>query len=414
MEFIDFDLHDSVVEGIEAMGFKEATPIQEQAIPAILSGRDLIASAQTGTGKTAAFTLPIIDEIGATKDDGKVKALIICPTRELAVQISQHIEGMSYFTSVSSIAVYGGGDGASFAREKKAMTQGVDIIVGTPGRIIAHLTMGNVDLSELMFFVLDEADRMLDMGFLDDIMKIESHCKKVRQNLLFSATMPPKIRTLAKKILTDPNEISIAISKPAERIKQMAFVVYEDQKLELLKYIFGKRVYKSVIIFCSSKIMTKQLAQSLKAANLKADAIHSDLEQSKREEVLMDFKSGKLAILVATDIIARGIDIDEIEMVVNYDVPRDGESYVHRIGRTARAAASGKAYTFVSESERKYFYEIEELLEMEVPKANVPGFLGRTPRYDREQLGSRKPRGNKRNFKQGKGRPNKGPHKPQR
>ena len=371
-----------MIEGIEATGYETATPVQEKVIPIILSGQDLIASAQTGTGKTAAFLLPVIHKLIQSKIEDQVNALVIVPTRELAVQIAQNLEGLSYFTSISSIAVYGGGDGSSFSNEKQALSHGADIVICTPGRMIAHLNMGYVKLQGLQYLILDEADRMLDMGFYDDIMKIISYLPAKRQNLLFSATMPFKIRDLAKKILHEPAEINIAISKPPERIVQEAFVVYDTQKIPLVKFLLSSGNFKSVLIFCSKKNNVKQLTRELKHARFSAEEIHSDLEQAAREEVLLAFKNRRLKILVATDILSRGIDIDNIDLVINYDVPNDGEDYVHRIGRTARAETDGVAYTFISEKEQGKFMTIEKLLGKPVTKAKVPQQFGPTPDYD--------------------------------
>ncbi|UII25270.1 DEAD/DEAH box helicase [Fulvivirga maritima] len=382
MKFKELGLDDRLLEGISAIGFEDATPVQEQAIPKIISGKDIIASAQTGTGKTAAFLLPVIHQILQMEDDqNNIKALIIVPTRELAVQIDQQMEGLSYFTSVSSIAVYGGGDGQSFSREKSALTQGADVIIGTPGRLIAHLNLGYVQVSNLKCLVLDEADRMLDMGFHDDLMKIISYLPKQRQNLMFSATMPPKIRDLARKILQEPDEINIAISKPAERVAQAAFILYDNQKIPLAKYLLQAKKLQSVIIFCSTKNSAKQLSKELKKLEFSVEDIHSDLDQGEREQVLRDFKNKKLSILVATDILSRGIDVEDIELVVNYDVPNDGEDYIHRIGRTARAASKGVAFTFVNEKEQNKFYAIEQLLETSVPKGKLPAEIGEGPEY---------------------------------
>ena len=383
MNFKDFGFDARLMEGIEASGYEDATPVQEQVIPLIMAGRDVIASAQTGTGKTAAFLLPLINKIITTPhEDHTNNALVIVPTRELAIQISQHMEGLSYFTSVSSIAVYGGGDGNAFVQEKKALSHGADIVVCTPGKMMAHIKMGYVKFGGLKYLVLDEADRMLDMGFYDDIMFIINNLPKKRQNLLFSATMPHKIRDMARKILHNPAEVNISISKPPEKIKQEAFIVYDTQKIPLVKYLLRKKDFKSVLIFCSSKISVKQLTRELKKSNLPADEIHSDLEQDKREDVLMKFKSGRVPILIATDILSRGIDIDNIDLVINYDVPHDGEDYVHRIGRTARAEAEGTAYTFVSLKEQRKFLAIEKLLGKPVPKALVPEEFGETPGFN--------------------------------
>lgn len=370
------------MEGIDAIGFQDATPVQDATIPLILEGKDIIASAQTGTGKTAAFLLPVINKILEEPEDDHIKALIIVPTRELAVQIDQQLEGLSYYTSVSSLAVYGGGDGQSFEREKRALSEGADIIIGTPGRLIAHLTLNYVKVEFLKYLILDEGDRMLDMGFNEDIMKIIGYLPKKRQSLLFSATMPPKIRKLAKDILIEPEEINIAISKPNEKIVQAAFVVYENQKIPLVEHILRADWLRSVIVFCSTKDSAKQLTRDLKKKKLSAEQIHSDLDQKEREEVLNRFKSRKLTTLVATDILSRGIDIEDIDIVINYDVPNDGEDYIHRIGRTARAASQGGAFTFISESEQGKFAVIEQLLGKPVPKAKVPAYIGEGPAYD--------------------------------
>ena len=382
MKFTDLGLDQRILDSIDAMGYETATPVQQQVMVPILEGKDIIASAQTGTGKTAAFLLPLIHRLltvpHAVND---INAMIIVPTRELAIQIAESLEGLSYFTDVSSIAVYGGGDGNSFNSEKKALTTGVDIVVCTPGRMIAHLNMGYVKLKGLKYLVLDEADRMLDMGFNDDIMRIISFLPKERQNLLFSATMPHKMRELARKILHEPVEINIAISKPPEKIVQKAFVVYEAQKVPIIKDMLGSNKYQNVIVFCSKKQNVKQLTAELKKAKLLAEEIHSDLEQQKREQVLQDFRNRKLNILVATDILSRGIDIEDIDLVINYDVPNDGEDYVHRIGRTARAASTGTAFTLVGEREQNKMAAIETLLGEPVPKGMVPDEFGKTPAY---------------------------------
>ncbi|MEO8768587.1 MAG: DEAD/DEAH box helicase [Ferruginibacter sp.] len=382
MNFNTFGFDPRLMEGIDASGYEEATPVQQQVIPHILSGKDIIASAQTGTGKTAAFLLPLINKIiTSTHDQHTINALVIVPTRELAVQIAQHLEGLSYFTNISSIAVYGGGDGNAFVQEKKALSMGADIVVCTPGKMMAHIKMGYVKLDGLKYLVLDEADRMLDMGFYDDIMFIIKHLPPHRQNLLFSATMPQKIRELARKILHQPEEVNISISKPNEKITQEAFIVYETQKIPLVLHLLRKSHYKMVLIFCSSKLSVKQLTRELKRNKILADEIHSDLDQDKREDVLIQFKSRRLPVLVATDILSRGIDIDDIDLVINYDVPHDGEDYVHRIGRTARAAAEGSAITLVSVKEQRKLTAIEKLLGKPVPKAEVPAEFGETPEY---------------------------------
>ena len=382
MNFKEFGFDERLLEGIDASGYSEATPVQAQVIPLVLAGKDIIASAQTGTGKTAAFLLPLINNIiSSPVNHHSITALVIVPTRELAIQIAQHMEGLSYFTSVSSIAVYGGGDGNAFVQEKKALSAGADVVVCTPGKMLAHINMGYVKFQGLKYLILDEADHMLDMGFYDDIMRIIHALPKQRQNLLFSATMPHKIRELAKTILHKPEEVSISISKPNDKIKQLAYVVYDTQKIPLVKFILHQKSFSSVLIFCSSKISVKQLTRELKRTNLPVDEIHSDLEQDKREEVLMHFKSGRIQVLVATDILSRGIDIDNIGLVLNYDVPHDGEDYVHRIGRTARAAAEGTAITFISVKEQRKFAVIEKLLGKQVTKAEVPEQFGEAPVY---------------------------------
>ncbi|MEZ5070513.1 MAG: DEAD/DEAH box helicase [Bacteroidales bacterium] len=382
MTFNDFGFHPDLQEGIDAMGFENPTPIQEQAIPAILEGKDIIGSAQTGTGKTAAFLLPVIQHIVANREESKTRALVIVPTRELAQQIDQQMEGFSYFTPISSIAVYGGSDGSVFTREKKALTEGTEMVICTPGRMIAHLNNNYVDFSELKYLILDEADRMLDMGFYEDIMKIIQYLPKKRQNLMFAATMPPEIRTLAKTVLHEPVEVSIAISKPAEKVLQVAYVVYEAQKLPLTVHLLKGRNLKSVIVFCSTKLSAKTLNRQLKKEGLEAQDIHSDLDQKEREDIMLRFRNRKLNILVATDLLSRGIDIDNIELIINYDGPHEGEDYIHRIGRTARAASDGIAITLISEAEQHKFARIEKLLEKPVTKATLPPALGDGPDYD--------------------------------
>ena len=387
MKFIDLGLDERILAGIDAMGYENATPVQQQVMVPILAGKDIIAAAQTGTGKTAAFLLPLLHRLLTMPHTaGDINAMVIVPTRELAIQIAESIEGLSYFTDVSSIAVYGGGDGNSFTAEKKALTSGVDIVVCTPGRMIAHLNMGYVKLKGLKYLVLDEADRMLDMGFSDDLAKITTFLPKERQNLLFSATMPVKMRDLAKKILKDPIEINIAISKPPEQITQKAFVVYEAQKVPIIKDMLRSKKFTKVIVFCSKKQNVKVLTAELKRAKLAVEEIHSDLDQKSREQYLQDFRNQKTNILVATDILSRGIDIDDIDLVINYDVPNDGEDYIHRIGRTARAATSGTAFTLIGEKEQSKFATIEELLGVPVLKGVVPEEFGPTPIYAPKQV----------------------------
>jgi superfamily II DNA/RNA helicase len=415
LTFKEFGLEESLLEGIDASGYENATPVQEQVIPLILKGKDIIASAQTGTGKTAAFLLPIVNKLIQSSNPDTVNALVIVPTRELAVQIAQNMEGLSYFTNVSSIAVYGGGDGSNFSTEKQALSRGAEVVICTPGRMISHLNMGYVKLSGLQYLVLDEADRMLDMGFFDDIMKIISFLPAQRQNLLFSATMPTKIRDLARKILHDPAEINISLSKPPARIDQQAYVVYESQKIPLVKWLLKSSNNKSTLIFCSKKHNVKQLTMELRRSKFNANEIHSDLDQPSREEVLLQFKSQRLPILVATDILSRGIDIDNIEMVINYDVPNDGEDYVHRIGRTARAETDGTACTFISEKEQNKFKTIEDLLGHPVNKVTLPDEFGKAPEYHPGSKGGKSGRGRRdhgRGGSNGHGQPNRGPSKP--
>lgn len=348
-----------------------------------MDGKDIIASAQTGTGKTAAFLLPILHKLMSEEHkDAEVHALIMVPTRELAIQISSHLDGLTYFSSISSIAIYGGGDGGSFVREKQALSTGVDIVVATPGKLISHLNMGYVKMKDLKYLILDEADRMLDMGFHDDIMKIISFLSVKRQTLMFSATMPPRILQLAKSILHEPVEVSVALSKPPESIKQQAYVVYDTQKIPTIQHILAEKEYRSVLIFCSKKQTVKQLAAQLQRMKYNAKDIQSDLDQSQREDVLLEFSSKRLPILIATDILSRGIHIDNIELVINYDVPSDGEDYVHRIGRTARAETKGAAITFVNNEDQHKFQRIEKLIGKVVEKVPLPAALGGGPEYD--------------------------------
>ena len=413
MNFTDFNFDPRLQESIDSMGYTTATPVQQQVIPLILAGKDVIASAQTGTGKTAAFLLPIIHKIlTEPQDHHSINALVIVPTRELAIQISQALEGMGYFTDVSGLPVYGGGDGDLFNTEKKALSTGADIVICTPGRMIAHLQMGYVKLQGLKYLILDEADRMLDMGFHGDILKIIGFLPKERQNLLFSATMPPKMRELAKKILHNPEEINIAISKPPEKIRQGAFVVFDEQKIGLVSFMLRSNPYRLAIVFCSSKDSVKKLTFELKRAHLKVAEIHSDLEQLEREKVLLDFRNEKLRVLVATDILSRGIDIDIIDLVINYDVPHDAEDYVHRIGRTARAERDGTALTLINPRDQRKFADIERLLEKEVTKLPVPPDLGPAPEWKpferRFEGGGGRFGGGGGGFKGGGGKPRKG------
>ena len=393
MDFSSFNFHESLAESIESSGYKKATLIQEKAIPVIMDGKDIIASAQTGTGKTAAFLLPILHKLMSEEHtDSEVHALIMVPTRELAIQISSHLDGLTYFSSISSMAIYGGGDGGSFVREKQALSRGVDIVVATPGKLISHLNMGYVKMKELKYLILDEADRMLDMGFHDDIMKIISFLPAKRQTLMFSATMPPRILQLAKSILDEPVEVSVALSKPPESIKQQAYIVYDTQKIPIIQHILAEKEYKSVLIFCSKKQTVKQLPAQLQRMKYNAKDIQSDLDQSQREDVLLEFSSKRLPILIATDILSRGIHIDNIELVINYDVPSDGEDYVHRIGRTARAETKGAAITFVNNDDQHKFQRIEKLIGKIVEKVELPAALGKGPSYEASSSRNRGPK----------------------
>lgn len=377
------------------MGFTKATPIQEQAIPLIGQGNDLIACAQTGTGKTAAYLLPILNKIAKDTKPG-VNALILVPTRELALQIDHQIMGLGYFTGATSIPVYGGGDGASYEQQKQAIKEGVHIIVATPGRLIAHLSSGNFDFSKLQHLVLDEADNMLDMGFHDDIMRIISYLPKQRQSLLFSATMPPKIRTLAKKILNDPKEINIAISKPSAGIDQHAYLVHDDQKNKLITLLLADPKYDSTIVFASRKSAVKELARELAKNGIAVEGFHSDLDQNERESIMQRFRAKRLKVLIGTDVISRGIDIVGISLVVNYDVPPDPEDYVHRVGRTARADTKGTAITFVNAKDQQKFARIENLIGYEIPKVPLPEGFTEGPVYDPSRKSSHEHNGRKR------------------
>ena len=382
MKFSELNLEECVLQALDAMNFSECTPVQEHTIPVILEGRDLIGVAQTGTGKTAAYLLPVLNQLskGGYPVDA-INCIIMAPTRELAQQIDQQMEGFSYFMPASSVAVYGGNDGVRFEQEKKGLTLGADVVIATPGRLISHLSLGYVDLSKVSFFILDEADRMLDMGFADDILQIVKYLPKERQTIMFSATMPNKIQQLAKTILTDPVEVKLAVSKPADKIIQAAYICYEAQKLGIIKSLFNAQKPERVIIFASSKLKVKEVAKALKHLNLNVGEMHSDLEQCQREAIMHEFRNGRINMLVATDIVARGIDIDDIRLVINYDVPHDSEDYVHRIGRTARANNDGCAITFVSETEQTRFKQIEDFLGKSIYKIPVPAELGEAPIY---------------------------------
>lgn len=381
LHFHDFEFCYDIQDSLDDMGFETPTPIQEMAIPIILSGQDLIGCAQTGTGKTAAFLLPILDKLARNPSE-VTDTLIIVPTRELALQIDQALQGFCYHASISSAVIYGGGDGATFEREKKALEHGANVIIATPGRLISHLNMNTVKAGQLKHLILDEADRMLNMGFVDDILRIIQYLPKKRQTLMFSATMPPKIRSLASKLLTNPQEISLAVSKPAEKVVQTAYMVHNGQKNKLVQYILKEKNLSSTIIFVSTRQKVKELERDLRKSGLHVQAIHSDLEQNEREEVLRNFRSKKLPVLVATDILSRGIDIEDIGMVINYDVPRDPEDYIHRIGRTARAESEGEAVTLITELDQNKFLQIEKLIERTLDKTPLPSDIGVGPEYN--------------------------------
>lgn len=406
MKFSEFGLVPTLEEGLDSMGFVNATPIQEQTIPAILAHKDLIACAQTGTGKTAAYLLPVLNKI-ATNPQERINTLVLVPTRELALQIDQQVMGLGYFTGATSIAVYGGGDGAGYEQQKRAMREGSNIVVATPGRLISHLTSGNFDFSHLEHLVLDEADTMLDMGFYDDILRIISYLPKKRQSLLFSATMPPKIRALAKKILYAPEEINIAISKPSEGIDQFAYMVYDPQKNDLIKQVLADPKYSSVIVFASRKDTVKTLARELSSKGVALAGFHSDLDQGQREEIMNKFRAKKLNVLIGTDVISRGIDIVGIDLVINYDVPPDPEDYVHRVGRTARAATKGTAITFINDKDQYRFAQIESLIGYEIRKVDLPEGIAKGPSYNPGAKKDRKPfNKHKNNNRNRKPRPN--------
>lgn len=389
MKFEEFGFSDTLLDALFYMGFENATPIQEQAIPQILEGFDLLASAQTGTGKTAAFMLPILDKLIKDGND-TTSALIVVPTRELALQIDQQIQGFSYTTNISSISLYGGGSGQEWETQKRALKNGVHVIVATPGKLISFIKNKYVSCDTIKYLILDEADRMLDIGFYDDIMSIIDSLPKKKQTLLFSATMPDKIIKMSKKILTDPKEIKIAISKPAEKILQASYIVYDEQKNGLLvQLIKDKPKYKSIIIFTSTKKNVSKITSALNAKSLNAKGISSNLIQTDREKVMQEFRARNIRILVATDVISRGIDVKDINLVVNYDVPRDAEDYVHRIGRTARADTSGVAITLVNEDDMRSFSKIEKLIEKEIIKMKVPEEFGETPKWNPNHRGSR-------------------------
>ena len=381
MYFDELDISDDLLDALDAMNFEECTPIQEQAIPRILEGHDLMGIAQTGTGKTAAYLLPVLDELShGNYPQDSVNCIIMAPTRELAQQIDQQVEGFAYYLDgVSSVAVYGGNDGIRFEQERRGLELGADIIIATPGRLISHLNGGHIDLKKVSFFILDEADRMLDMGFYDDIMKIASFLSEKRQTIMFSATMPDNIQKLAQNILHNPVEVKIAVSKPAEKIQQTAYLCYDGMKDRIVEKVLSDDTLDRVILFASSKQKVKELNITLKRKGFNVGAMHSDLVQREREEIMLAFKNRRISVLIATDIVSRGIDIDDIQMVINYDVPRDPEDYVHRIGRTARANREGQAITMVTPKDWQYLLKIEHLIEKEIPKPDLPEGCGEKP-----------------------------------
>ncbi len=382
MRFDELDFEPSLIDGIDAMNFQEMTPVQEKAMPVVMEGKDLIACAQTGTGKTAAYLLPLINQLLRKPSKDKVRAIIMAPTRELAQQIDQQLEGISYFVPISSVAVYGGNDASAYETQKQAMKNGTDIVIATPGRLISHIKMENADFSGVEHFILDEADRMLDMGFYDDIISIVKTLPVKRQTVMFSATMPAKIKKLAETILHEPEFVNVAISKPAEGITQQAYICYETQKRMLVQKLLANNSVDKTIIFSSSKQNVKDVYNALLRMKIKVGAMHSDLDQAFRDEVMLDYKSGKINVIVATDILSRGIDIEGIDMVINYDVPHDAEDYIHRIGRTARANRQGVGITFVSEKDQDRFGMIEQFLEKEIEKMPLPEELGEGPAYE--------------------------------
>ncbi|MFN4144326.1 MAG: DEAD/DEAH box helicase [Runella sp.] len=380
MTFDDFGFEYTLADGLYDMGFDEPTPIQAQAIPLILAGHDLIACAQTGTGKTAAYLLPVLNKILAADASRRhLNTLILAPTRELAIQIDQQIEGLAYFTGISSIAIYGGGDGIAWSQQRKALMEGCSVVIATPGRLISLLQMGEINFNQLQHLVLDEADRMLDMGFYDDIVRIINYLPSKRQTLLFSATMPPKIRKLANTILHQPQQVTIAVAKPADGILQQVYLVNDAQKTALLKHLLREGNYSSVIVFASTKESVRKLNDELQRARLVTKAFHSDLEQKERELILREFRNKTLPILIGTDILSRGIDVEGISLVVNYNAPHDPEDYVHRIGRTARADTTGTAITFINEKDIRKLSAVEKLIGKEIPKLNLPASIGISP-----------------------------------
>ncbi|WP_342648467.1 DEAD/DEAH box helicase [Mucilaginibacter sp. CSA2-8R] len=389
MTFLDFNFNEQLTEGLLSMGYKTPTAIQQIAIPVVMEGKDIIACAQTGTGKTASYLLPVLNLLGPHPKH-QISALVLAPTRELAQQIDQQVEGLAYFTEISSQAVFGGGDGSAYEQQKRGITNKVDILIATPGRLISFLSSGSLKLNHLQYLILDEADRMLDMGFYEDIMRIISYLPAKRQTLMFSATMPPRIRTLAKSILHNPEQVNIAISQPASGINQQIYKTHDSQKTKLLTMLLNSGTYTSIIVFASTKEKVKGLYKELKAAKLKVNAFHSDITQHEREEILLEFKNKQLPIIIGTDALSRGIDVEGIDLVVNYDVPGDPEDYIHRIGRTARAATTGTAITFVNERDQRKFKNIQQLIEREIDEVPLPPEVGEAPQFKPDADGQKR------------------------
>ena len=408
MYFDELPLADELLDALDAMHFEQCTPVQEATIPVILEGDDVIACAQTGTGKTAAYILPLLDNLLRDgHDPDGINAIIMAPTRELAQQIDQQMEGFSYFLPFSSVAIYGGNDGSAFVQQRNGLQRGADIVIATPGRLLSHISLYNIDFSKVKYFILDEADRMLDMGFFDDILTIAKQLPADRQTIMFSATMPTELRRIAKTLMHEPKEVNIAIARPPETISQKACICHEAQKLPMLKHLLVGKQLRKVIVFVGKKQSVKDVWLTLRKAGLEARQMHSDLTQKEREEVMLDFRNGKVDVLVATDIVARGIDVDDIPMVINYDVPRDVEDYVHRIGRTARAENTGIAITLVSESDQLFFSKIEQFLKKEIERIDMPQELGEAPEYNPRPLRQHNSRQNR------KRKPRDGSRKPQ-
>jgi len=402
MRFDELKLDKQIMEAISYMGFTETTPIQEKAIPEILNGRDMIGCAQTGTGKTAAFVLPILNNL-AVNPTTEVDTLIIVPTRELAIQIEQQIQGFSYFLQVNSLAIYGGGDGSEWGNQKSALSEGTNIIVATPGKLISHLNMGYVQFHKVKHFILDEADRMLDMNFYDDIQKISKHLTGLKQTLMFSATMSSRIRKLAQELLTNPVEISFAVAKPSENVSQSCYHVFEDQKIAVVSEIIKAREdYSRILVFTSTKKKVTSIVRGLQKAKFGVESMSSDLSQNEREEVIVKFRSDKIRVLVATDVLSRGIDIKDINLIINFDVPNEAEDYVHRIGRTARAKTKGEAITLITKDDHYKFQRIEKLIEARVKQVDLPDHVGKSPVF-RPGYRPKSFSGNRGNFRHRKG-----------